>query len=215
MRRVPSCLVFTAFLSLAGITSETALAEPGFRHGGPAFHGTRHARTSFGGRWAGPRQGYPGNQSRWGYGTPFPRHSEPLPHPHRRVHRFHQRHYGHHRGFHRFHGYGGYGGYGFSSHRLWSYLDSYGDVTLPVIHIDAPLPPVIPAVPSLADLPGSTGIRSTPAASPAVYVLGSGRASDRGSAGGRGATSLNADDAEREDRASGPRIIPLDVPRGR
>jgi hypothetical protein len=116
--------------------------------------------------------------------------------------------YGYGRPFYGVHGYGR--GYGSFRHGVWSYLDTSGDVTMPIIQADAP-PPLPPAIPSVADLPVAMGIRSAPPASPAVYVLSPGRQSLRG----RGGQIADTDAAEGEDLSSGPRIIRLDVPRGR
>jgi hypothetical protein len=90
---------------------------------------------------------------------------------------------------------------------MWSYLDTSGDVTIPIVRADAP--PLPPAIPSVADLPVAMGIRSAPVASPAIYVLSSGRRS------ARGAKIVDTDAAEGEDLSTGPRIIRLDVPRER
>ena len=79
-----------------------------------------------------------------------------------------------------------------------------------VVHANAAPPPLPPAIPSLADLPVAMGIASAPVASPAIYVLDSGR-----SVRGRGADARNTETAEGEDVSTGPRIIRLDVPRGR
>jgi hypothetical protein len=120
--------------------------------------------------------------------------------------------YGRHGYRHPFYGVHGYGYHGYRHFPHWtgSYLDTSGEVTVPIIvHADVAPPPSPPAIPSVADLRVAMGIRSAPAASPAIYVLNS----DGRSLRGRGAKIV--DTAEAEDLAVGPRIIRLDVPRGR
>jgi hypothetical protein len=72
----------------------------------------------------------------------------------------------------------------------------------------------VTGIPSIAELPASTGIGPGPAASPTIYVLnGSRRSLRRGS----GAKIVTMDEADPPIGVSsgGPRIIHLDVPRGR
>jgi hypothetical protein len=116
---------------------------------------------------------------------------------------------GHGRGYGS-HGYYGYGSYGrgfYSGSWLWP----RADVTVIPVAAVGPTggPHPYPDIPSVADLPVSVGIRSAPAASPTVFVLGAGRRSLR--TGGAKIVSTQRSDAD----GDGPRIIRLDVPRGR
>ncbi len=129
--------------------------------------------------------------------------------------------YGHHgygRGLYGRHGYGhhGYGrhfygrhGYGYVPHStwLWPASNAYADATVVIDAGGAPPDPVVAVIPSLADLPVSTGIRSAPAASPAIYVVGSDKRSLR--PGRAKIVSLDQDHSQAE-ASGGPRIIRLD-----
>ena len=221
MRRAPVCLVFCV-LFLGPLTADGALAQPGVRYGaaahqgGPArfglrAHGTgsRH-HAAFHGR----SRHIPAFRDR-GYG--FGRYG------------FHGRavhgrsFYG--RGFYgqgfRPHGYGyggrhpyGLHGRGFHPYGSQSYLDSWDDGVATLGEpVDAPTYQAPPGVPSIADLPASTGIRSAPAGSPTVYVLGPGKRSLRG--GGPKIVTMDRNGADHDADGTGLRIIRLNAPRGR
>jgi hypothetical protein len=244
MRRVPSCLLFGFALSLGLANVDGALAGPGFRHGSPSHHRAWGGHSGFGrGHWTKPRHGFaarwrfPGHSRHFftrhgyphygyrhhGYRHHYGRHFYAQPgygHDSYGSHFYGHRAYGGH--LYGYRGYGsypysygrhGYGYHGYRSFPHWtgSYLDRPGDVIMPIVVRADAAPPVPLAIPSLADLPVAKGIPSAPAASPAIYVLNS----DRWSARSRGADALNTDAAESEDVSTGPRIIRLDVPRGR
>ena len=126
--------------------------------------------------------------------------------------------YGHHGYGGHFYGRGGYGhdgygrrGYGFFPHSTWVWpSDRYVE---PVVALASAPHPALAGIPSVADLPVSLGIRSTPAASPAIYVVGSGTGSLR--SGGVEVVSAERGGSENKAAGSGPRIIRLDAPRGR
>jgi hypothetical protein len=199
------------------------------RHAGFRHHGFGFSRHGFGGYG---RFGYShsrfGHHGYPGYGRRFFSHVD-YGHHHRYGYRHvgfsrfgygHHGHgrlgYGHHgygRHFYGRHGYGhhGYGryGYGFFPRSSWLWPSFDPGPTVIVGEGDAsPAPP--PAVPSLAEMPASTGIRSAPVAAPAIYVLESGKQTTR--SGGAKIVSM----ADADDGASGtdPRIIHLG-PRGR
>ncbi|MDQ4136390.1 MAG: hypothetical protein M3158_09425 [Pseudomonadota bacterium] len=128
------------------------------------------------------------------------------------------RHFYGHQGYGR-HGYGyhGYGrhfygrpGYGFFPHSTWVWPAShaYADATVVIEQGDAPPDPVVTAIPSLADLPVSLGIRSAPTAAPAIYTVDSGQQSLR--SGRAKIVSLDQDQSQSEASDRGPRIIRLD-----
>lgn len=188
MRRVPSCLFFAALvLSPWIVTSEPALAQPGVRHGLAVHHvpSSRHKASARDHR-IGPRYGVADRVGRRHHVKGF------------RNHRY---------GFH---------GHGFFPHRSWygPYVEPPFDPTT-FEPAEAPPPhPVLTGIPSVADLPVSAGIRSAPAASPTLYVL-DGRRSPRRGSGGAKIVTMDQTESEIELPASGPRIIHLDVPRGR
>jgi hypothetical protein len=186
--------------------------QRGYAHRAPAFHRNSYFYSrgyqrfgGFGyphsvyGRAGYGRHGYGGfNHGRYGYG----------------YHGYGRHFYGRQGPWYYGYGHPGYGGRGFFPHSTWLWPSSYsdGDVTPSTVE-PADAPSVPPGIPSVADLPVSTGIRSTPAAAPAVYVL-----SAKGSArSGTGAKIVTMDRSESQDEGEGtsPRIIHLDVPRGR
>jgi hypothetical protein len=244
MRRVPSCLLFaTLLLSLPVVASE-ARAEPAigrgfghhgawgghrgfvrghwnrpynklfrhrsYAHHGRAFHGNGYASYPY--RFHRFRSyGYPHyGYGRAGYGHGYYRFNHG---------RYGYGHHGHGRHFYGrqgpwYYGYPGYGGRGFFPHSTWLWPSSYsnGDVTLSTVEPED-APPVPPGIPSVADLPVSTGIASAPAASPAIYVLSSGNRAVR--SGGAKIVTMDRSESRDDGEGNGPRIIHLNVPRGR
>jgi hypothetical protein len=131
MRRVPSCLLFTAFVS-SFLLLTAAEASAGFRAGASAHRGGRLVQSH--------RQFVP--HRALGHGRIARPHAS-----HRRLHA----------------GRGGFwssAGFGYPASTLL--VQAEGPA--------APAPAII-GIPSLSDLPISTGIRSTPASQPTVYVL--------------------------------------------
>jgi hypothetical protein len=186
------------------------------RHAGFRHHGFGFSRHGFGGY---SRFGYP--HSRFGhhgypsYGRRFFSHVgyRHAGYGHHGYGRFGYGHHGYERHFYGRHGYGhhGYGRYGYGffprGSWLWPSLDAVGPTVIVGESDVRPAPP--PAVPSLAELPVSTGIRSAPVAAPAIYVLESGKPSAR-----FGAKIVSLNDADDGASGTGPRIIHLG-PRGR
>jgi hypothetical protein len=124
--------------------------------------------------------------------------------------------YGHHGYGGRFYGRGGYGhdgygrrGYPLFLHSTWVWPPQ----AEPVVALASAPHPALAGIASVADLPVSLGIRSAPAASPAIYVVGSGTGSLR--SGGVKVVSAERGGSEGEAAGSGPRIIRLAAPRGR
>jgi hypothetical protein len=196
MRRVPSRLLFAAFvLSLGSLTAEGALAEPGFRHAGFRHGGgVRHPGIGFRGHWLRPRHEATGHSHGVRHAPAFRRHG---------------------RDFHR----SGFRGHGFFPHRssILPYWDRGDDLTLPFLEPeDIPPHRILTGIPSVADLPVSTGIRSAPAAAPIVYVIGSGNRSLRHRGGAKIVTKEQGEtETGNEGADTGPRIIHLDAPRPR
>jgi hypothetical protein len=220
MQGVLSCLVAAGAVSLALVTPIPAAASDGFgRHG--SFH-RPHVR---------PHR--PMARERFGVGF-----------QHRFAHQGFSGHSFNHNGFnhHRFghHGFDhrGFWHHGFNRHGFKhdgfkhgffpsSYLvgTSYpSNVT--IVEQGAPAAPLTTGtIPSVADLPAVTGIRSDPPAEPAIYVInGTGRDTSgsirRGSARSGAAKILTVDPRDAPSvpadvSTGGPRIIHLDVPVGR
>ena len=187
MRRAPSCLLFAILVLCFGpAVSEAAFAEAGVRHGMHARHG------GWTGRPAITARGQRTNFRRLTLDRP--RHVHPL--------RFHRKHR-----------------HGFFPHRSWAwpYVEATGEATPLILESGEPPAPqrVFTGIPSLADLPVSTGIRSEPPASPAIYVLNGNRRSHRRGSAGAKILSMDSADVDSQSKNSGPRIIHLNVPQGR
>lgn len=108
--------------------------------------------------------------------------------------------------------------YGFFPHRLWygPYLETEAEAPIPFEESEAPAQhPALMGIPSIADLPVSSGIVSAPPAPPTIYVLNARARPLRRGPGG--AKVISTDQGEPESMANGsePRIIHLDVSRGR
>jgi hypothetical protein len=194
MRWAPACLFSALFLTSLGLTGTAAPAAPsGARHSTPIPRAVHHGGHGF-------------RHARFHHVTP-PHHR----HGFRPVHK-----HGHH-GFHK------HQHHKFRHHfatPFWPYVATVGDSAPIIVQQNAPAPALIPGIPSVADLPAATGIRSAPAGSPTLYVL-DGRQSLR--SGGAKIVTLDATgtkaaaggEGQVEDTKDGPRIIHLSVPVGR
>ena len=190
MRRAPACLFSAIFAISLGVSGTKTIAAPGVRHSEPiprGVHGGRPGSLAIGHR-IGSRH-HP-TRPRGGF-----RHG--LRWPHKYGHALFRHHL---------------------SMPLWPYVETAG-TPAPVIVEQSPQapPPVLPGIPSISDLPASTGIRSAPTGSPTFYVLdGERRSLRRGGAkvvtmGQAGAGA----ETETDVQGNGPRIIHLKVPVGR
>ena len=184
MRCAPSCLLFVLALCIGLTDAEIAAARSGIRHSTPSIPSiVRSARP---------------HRSAFGHR---------IGSRHYAVRRFHH-HKPHWKGDHKH-------GHGFFRHRTWAwpYVEAADNqATVIVEHSPPPEPrPFLTGIPSVADLPVSTGIRSGPVGSPTLYVLDGNKRSLR-----RGAKvlSMGQAESEAESQSTGPRIIHLTVPRG-
>lgn len=191
MRRAPSCLLFAGILlSLGSVVPDRAAAEARARHSTP---------------------------------IPAPVHDLTGPQSRDVTGRDHAMVFGHRRGDRGFHsglhdrglpfGRHGFFPYGPLS---WPYVDTMG-AEVPMIGEDGAIPPPperLTGIPSVADLPASTGIVSGPGASPTIYVLNGTKHSLRR---GGGAKIVTMDEADPQNGLStgAARIIHLDVSGGR
>lgn len=196
MSRALACLVFASLvLSFGLLQTGTAVAQSGIRHSPSS---TKVVRV-FPGRHA------VGHRIRFRHhiGRPLNHHKVRWAVPHRHRHGFFAHRHRHGLGF-----------FPFES-LAWPYVETADDQVPLIVEPSPPREPnsALSGIPSVADLSVSTGIRNAPAGSPTFYVLNGRQTSLR--RGGAKVLNMDKSEPEAESQNAGPRIIHLNVARGR